>query len=112
MTDKPSEFELKSIAVVESRQRQGVGRRLLRSAIRYCKAHVARRLEVSTSIAAADAIAFYLTNGFRICGVVRDAFTAEKGYPATEGLTGLPLNDAIVFEILFGPLRPPRTRRA
>lgn len=100
-TEAPAEFELKSIAVIQSRQRQGIGGKLVRAAARYCRAHRARRLVVSTSIAASDAVAFYLSNGFRICGFIRDAFTGERGYPPTEGGTRLPLNDAVVFELLF-----------
>jgi len=102
-TGVPDEFELKSIAVAESLQRRGIGRKLIRAVIRYCRGHAARRLKVSTSIAASDAIAFYLGNGFRIGGFVRDAFTRETGYPPTEGQTGLPLNDAVIFELLLDP---------
>lgn len=97
----PAVLELKSIAVDQSCQRRGIGAKLIRAAVRYCRERGARRLIVSTSIAASDAIAFYLGNGFRICGYLRDVFTAEAGYSEIEGETGPPLNDAVVFELLL-----------
>jgi len=106
-----SVLELKSIAVDESFQRQGIGAKLIRAVVRYCHSRCARRLVVSTSIATSDAIAFYLGNGFRICGHQRDAFSVEAGYPETEGATGLPLNDAVIFELpITDSLRPANER--
>jgi GNAT superfamily N-acetyltransferase len=104
-------LELKSIAVEESFQRQGIGAKLIRAAVRYCHSRGASRLIVSTPIAASDAIAFYLGNGFRICGHKRDVFTAEAGYPETEGSTGLPLNDAVLLDLVIPSAHSPSIRR-
>jgi len=108
-TGAPREFELKSIAVLQTRQHEGIGSKLLRAAIRYCQALEGRSLKVATSIAASDAIAFYLAHGFRVSRTVRDAFTRERGYPASIS-GGIPLNDAVEFELMLaGP--PSRRRR-
>jgi len=99
--EKPGVFELKSIAVLESRQGQGIGTKLLRAAIRYCRAHNAQYLRVSTSISDANAIGFYLRCGFRATSILRDAFTAEGGYPPYSGQSRVPLNDAIELELVL-----------
>lgn len=97
-TEASEVFELRSIAVLESRQGQGVGSLLVRAVIRYCRTHNAKSLRVSTSIADANAIRFYLRQGFRALAIVRDAFTKEQGYPKySEG--NIPLNDAIELEL-------------
>src|SRR3954447_11415082 len=108
-----SVLELKSIAVEESFQRQGIGAKLIRAAVRYCHSRGADRLIVSTSIAASDAIAFYLSHGFRICGHRRDVFTAEAAYPDTEENSGLRLNDAVLFDLpIPGARQPPAQRKS
>jgi len=99
--EKPGVFELKSIAVLESRQGQGIGRKLLRAAVRYCRTHNGKYLNVSTSIADANAIAFYLRCGFRASSIVRDAFTTERGYQQYAGQSRIPLNDAIELELVL-----------
>ena len=105
VSDHPAEFELKSIAVDPAHQRQGTGTGLVRAAIRYCRQHDASRLTVSTAIGASEAIAFYLRNGFRICGFERDAFTVERGYPVpTDG--NVPLRDSVTFDLLLESVRP------
>jgi len=101
--DSPGEIELKNLAVGETFQRTGIGTALMAAAVRHSRKLGAVRLTVSTSIAASDAIAFYLRRGFRICGYARDVFTPEAGYPLTEGDTGLPLNDAVLFELILAP---------
>ena len=97
--ERADEYELKSIAVLEEFQGQDVGSKLVLAAMRYCRDNGAMRMKVSTSIAAFDAIRFYLRRGFRISGFQRDAFTVARGYPADAELGGLPLNDAVEFEL-------------
>jgi len=94
-------FELKSIAVLESRQGQGIGGMLMKAVVRYCSLRDAKSLRVSTSIADANAIGFYLRHGFRASSIVRDAFTAERGYPQYAGQSRVPLNDAIELELVL-----------
>lgn len=98
-TDASGVFELRSIAVLESRQRQGIGGMLVRAVRRYCFEQGASQLMVSTSIADANAIRFYLRHGFRPSSIVRDAFTEKRGYPKAIAESGLPLNDTIEFEL-------------
>ncbi len=100
-SDDTAEFELKNIAVDPARQRQGIGTGLVRAVLRYCRQHDASRLTVSTAIGASDAIAFYLQNGFRICGFERDAFTVERGYPASQAGETAPLRGSVKFDLLI-----------
>ena len=99
-------FELKSIAVLESRQGQGIGSLLMRAVQRYCTGRNAKSLRVSTSIADAKAIRFYLRYGFRALAIVRNAFTQERGYPKYVEDTHILLNDALELELAFTASHP------
>jgi len=99
--DTAGVVELKSIAVLESRQGQGIGGMLMRAAVRFCRMQNASILRVSTSIADSTALGFYLRHGFRASAIVRDAFTAEGGYPKHAGESRIPLNDAIELELVL-----------
>lgn len=74
-------FELKSMAVTEKRQREGIGRRLVEASIVHCRARNGHRLIVSTATADIGNLRFYQRQGFRMYKIVRDAFTSTKGYP-------------------------------
>ena len=95
----PKILELKSIAVVERRQGQGIGGMLMKAAVSYCRTQEAKALKVSTSIADSQALGFYLRHGFRASAIVRDAFTVEHGYPKYAADGRIPLNDAIELEL-------------
>lgn len=101
LVGRETEFELKSIAVVEHHRCRGVGGALLQAAIRHCRDLGAQRVKVSTSIASFNAIRFYLRHGFRARAIVRDAFTLSAGYRSDAMLDGLPLNDALELEIML-----------
>ena len=92
-------LELKSIAVLEARQGQGIGGMLMRAAVRYSCTQKAICLKVSTSVADGQAIGFYLRHGFRASAIVRDAFTIDRGYPEYMGDSRIRLNDAIELEL-------------
>jgi GNAT superfamily N-acetyltransferase len=94
-------FELKSIAVRDELRGHGIGSRLIGILVRHCRQLGAHRLKVSTSIAAFDAIRFYLRHGFRISGFVRDVFVPDRGYAAETQIAGIALNDAVEFELLL-----------
>lgn len=94
-------LELKSIAVLQSRQGEGVGGMLIRAALRYCHTQAAKRLRVSTAIADARAIGFYLHHGFRPLAIIRDAFIGERGYPDFVGDSRIPVKDAVEFELVL-----------
>ena len=99
-------FELRSFAIDEARQRQGIGSMLLRAVVRYGRMQGAKTLRVSTAIADGQAVAFYLRNGFRASRIVRDAFTTERGYPSHILDSRIALNDAIELELELSSSSP------
>jgi len=61
----PGEFEVAKMAVTESCQRSGIGRRLLEATISEAKASGARRLYLETNHVLSSAIRLYESVGFR-----------------------------------------------
>ena len=88
------EVEVKSLAVSEERQGQGIGSRLLERAIALCREDGCSTLLVATAGADTRVLRFYQLLGFRMLRVERDAFTPENGYPAVR-LDGIPLRDRL-----------------
>jgi len=78
-TEDASVFELKSMAVTEKRQREGIRQHLVRAAIAYCRARNSHRLTVSTATADIANLRFYQRQGFRMYKIVRDAFVPAPG---------------------------------
>ena len=74
------EAEVKSLAVREDRQGEGVGRLLMNHAIAICREEGISTILLSTSPADARVLHFYQRLGFRLLRVVRDVFTPEAGY--------------------------------
>ena len=76
-TGDPRQAEIKNMAVLEARQGQGVGRRLIQ--------------------AAADIgnLRFYQRQGFRMRSIERDAFTPATGYPPGLRIDGIELRDRV-----------------
>ena len=74
-----SELELKSMALREKRQREGIGQQLVEAAIAYCRARNSHRLIVSTAAADIANLRFYQRQGFRMYKIVRDAFGPSTG---------------------------------
>lgn len=99
-----AEFEIKSIAVVPALRERGIGTELLEAALRHVRKRRGKCLSLFTSIAAFDSLGFYLRRGFRVRGIVRDAFTIDAGYPAGAQLNGISLNDAVELELPISPL--------
>jgi ribosomal protein S18 acetylase RimI-like enzyme len=79
--DAPATWELKSLAVVESRRGGGLGRRLVEAGLAHARRHGARRILVSTAAADTGLLRFYQRLGFRLTRIDRDIFTPEAGYP-------------------------------
>jgi GNAT superfamily N-acetyltransferase len=101
-------FEIKSMAVSEQRQRQGVGRGLIAAAIAHCHAHDGHRLIVATAAADTGNLRFYQQLGFRMARIVRDAFTPSRGYPEGMVVDGIPLCDQVFLDLdLNGDSRLP-----
>jgi N-acetylglutamate synthase-like GNAT family acetyltransferase len=94
-SDMDDEAELASMAVVDQRQRQGLGRALVTRAIAECRAEGVRTLLVATASADTGNLRFYQRLGFRMLRIERDAFTAADGYPDGLAIEGIPLRDRV-----------------
>jgi ribosomal protein S18 acetylase RimI-like enzyme len=92
-------FELKSMAVMEKRQREGIGRRLVEAAVVHCRARNGHRLFVSTATADIGNLRFYQRQGFRMYEIVRDVFTSTKGYSDGIVIDGIPLRDQVFLDL-------------
>ena len=97
-TDDASVFELKSMAVSEARQDEGIGRALIEAAIVRCRECKGHRLIVSTATADIGNLRFYQRQGFRIYRVVQDAFGPSTGYADGILIDGIPLRDQVFLE--------------
>jgi lactoylglutathione lyase len=84
--------EIKSLAVREAARSRGIGRRLVEHALDVCRAEGARIVSV-------DNLRFYQRRGFRAASIVPDAFAPDSGYPAAAAVDGIPLRDAVRFEL-------------
>jgi len=88
------EAEVKSLAVREDRQGEGIGSALVRQAAAACREERCTTLLVATAAAGTGVLRFYQRLGFRLLRVERDAFTAEGGYPEIE-IDGIALRDRV-----------------
>lgn len=96
-TGRPAEIELKSMAIVPTAQRTGVGRALVSAAVARCREEGWTRMVVSTAAASVGNLRFYQRAGFRMLAVDRDAFTPATGYPDPIEIDGIPLLDRVWF---------------
>jgi GNAT superfamily N-acetyltransferase len=96
--DGGDEVELKSLAVREQRQGEGIGRLLVERAAGKCRAEGHPMLVVATAAADTRVLRFYQLLGFRMLRVERDAFTPETGYPPVD-VDGIPLRDRVWFSL-------------
>lgn len=92
-------FELKSMAVAENRQREGIGQRLVKAAIVHCRARNGHRLIVSTATCDIANLRFYQRQGFRMYKIARDAFVPSTGYPEGTIVDGIPLRDTVLLDL-------------
>jgi GNAT superfamily N-acetyltransferase len=88
----PAVYELMSIAVSPEHQRQGIGSRLLRHAVRTIHDVGARRLELGTGTFGYQ-LTWYQREGFRVFAVVRDFFLTNYQEPIYE--SGIQLKDML-----------------
>jgi GNAT superfamily N-acetyltransferase len=91
-------WEITSVAVVETHQGQGIGAALVRAALDRAFAGGATRVLVATATADVGNLQFYQRLGFRMDRVERDVFTADRGYPNLE-VDGIPIRDRVWFSI-------------
>ena len=90
----PVRAEVKSLAVLEDRQGEGIGRLLVERAVSVCRGEGRSELLVATAAADTGVLRFYQLFGFRMTRIERDAFTAATGY-ATIDIDGIPLRDRV-----------------
>jgi GNAT superfamily N-acetyltransferase len=90
--------ELKSMAVLDTRQGHGVGRALVEAAVRRSQSRGARRLVVATAAADTGTLRFYQRVNFRMVRIERDAFGPETGYADGTLIDGIPLRDRVWLE--------------
>lgn len=90
-------WEVVNTAVAESRQGQGIGRRMLAHVVSRAREAGARRMVVATAAADIGNLRFYQRCGFRMEHVVQDAFVPATGYPDPIVIDGIPLRDQVWF---------------
>ena len=96
-TDAAGVFEIKSLAVSENRRSQGVGAALVAAALEHCRERQGRSVQLATAAASIEALKFYQRLGFRIQRVIRDFYSAERGYRPLL-LNGIPLRDEVILD--------------
>ena len=94
-------FELMNIAVAESYQGTGLGRRLLGHAIGLAESKGARVIEVGTGNSSFDALRFYQRAGFRIVGVWVNHFVDNYDEPIYEN--GIQCADMVRLRLVLTP---------
>ncbi|HEU4728018.1 MAG TPA: GNAT family N-acetyltransferase [Kofleriaceae bacterium] len=95
----PATCELKSIAVVEARRGQGIGRGLVEAGLAHARARGATRVVLATGAADTHLLRFYQRLGFRMLRIERDAFTPAAGYPAELFVDGIRLLDRVWLDL-------------
>jgi predicted N-acetyltransferase YhbS len=100
--DAQSEAEVLTMAVVEERHGEGVGRALVERAIAECRAAGIQTLVVATATASTGNLRFYQRLGFRMDRIERDAFTSADGYPEDITVEGIPLRDRVWLTMELG----------
>jgi L-amino acid N-acyltransferase YncA len=83
------------MAVRETLQGQGIGRRLIQAAIDLAAAEAVTTVLVATAAADIGNLRFYQRQGFRMRSVERDAFTPATGYPPGLLIDGIELRDRV-----------------
>jgi GNAT superfamily N-acetyltransferase len=94
-TDDTRQAEIKNMAVLETRQGQGVGRLLVQAAVELAAAEAVTTVVVATAAADLGNLRFYQRQGFRMRSIERDAFTAVTGYPPGLCIDGIELRDRV-----------------
>ena len=96
-----SDWEIKSLAVIEVEQGRGVGAALVRAGLDRALSAGASRVLVATATADIDNLRFYQRLGFRMDRVERDAFNVDRGYPLLK-VDDIPVRDKVWFSIDVG----------
>jgi ribosomal protein S18 acetylase RimI-like enzyme len=91
-------WEIKSIAVLGSLRRLGIGTALVHAALEHAHSKGCIQVVVGTATTDIENLHFYQRRGFRMDRIERDVFTANRGYPAVEA-NGIPVRDRVWFSI-------------
>ena len=98
-SDDPDTVELKSVAIAEDWQGQGLGRYLVTGVLARLRAADVATVVVGTSNASLDNLAFYQKLGFRLLRIERDYFSPGKGYSADFTENGIPGQDMVWMDM-------------
>lgn len=96
---RPFTIEIVNIAVIEERQGQGIGKKLIKYAIEISMEQGFKTIEIGTGNSSIAQLALYQRCGFQIVGIDRDYFI--RNYPNEIVENGIPCRDMIrlSFEI-------------
>ena len=103
-TGLATELEIKSLAILPSHQRRGIGRELVRAAIELARDEGRSRLVVATAAADTGNLRFYQRLGFRMSAIERDAFTTATGYAPGLRIDGIELRDRVWLDLALADL--------
>jgi ribosomal protein S18 acetylase RimI-like enzyme len=98
-TGRPTEAEIKNMAVGPAHQGRGIGRALIEAAIVRARREAPATLVVATAAADTGNLRFYQRLGFRMRSIERDAFTAATGYEPGLEVDGIELRDRVWLEL-------------
>jgi ribosomal protein S18 acetylase RimI-like enzyme len=93
-----TDWEIKSVAVIEGERARGIGTALVAAARHRAGAAGAERVLVATATADIGNLRFYQRLGFRMDRIERDVFTLARGYTELQ-VDGIPVRDQVWFSI-------------
>ncbi|MEF3311999.1 GNAT family N-acetyltransferase [Paenibacillus sp. GYB004] len=90
---RPATVELVNVSVREEHQGKGIGKQLVRHAVRQAKEEGYQTIEVGTGNSSVDQLALYQKCGFRMVGIDRDFFLRHYEEPLFEN--GIQVTDMV-----------------
>jgi ribosomal protein S18 acetylase RimI-like enzyme len=91
--------EIKSVSILTSCQRQGLGNFLVKEVLKTLKSEGFEYVMVGTATADIGNIVFYQKIGFRCLRIDRDAFSADRGYPQELQSHGIKVRDKLWLDL-------------
>ncbi|WP_109829843.1 GNAT family N-acetyltransferase [Reichenbachiella versicolor] len=88
--------EIKNLAVKESEQGRGIGKKLIRYALQVCSQKGVVKLEIATGNSSIGQLALYQKEGFEIREIINNYFVDHYHDPIVEN--GIPCKHKIVLE--------------
>jgi GNAT superfamily N-acetyltransferase len=90
---RPATVELVNVSVREEHQGKGIGKQLVRHAVRQAREEGYQTIEVGTGNSSVDQLALYQKCGFRMVGIDRDFFLRHYEEPIFEN--GIQVTDMV-----------------